>query len=185
MDRKLLASAVGKIAWAYVLLHLDVKVMGFDLLPSWGAWLLILSALRPLAEVVPSAALLRPLGIVLAVWSAVCWLPLGLGAGGWLVQLVGLVMQILALYCHFQLLTDLAVLAGRIGAPDRRLRVLRTVYTVLLTLFALPLGWAEWPLEQVLPLALVNVVVAIWIGAVLCGLRVELLRGAAQTDPNA
>lgn len=185
MDRKLLASAVGKIAWAYVLLHLDVKVMGFDLLPSWGAWLLILSALRPLAEVVPSAALLRPLGIVLAVWSAVCWLPLGLSEGGWLVQLVGLVMQILALYCHFQLLTDLAVLAGRIGAPDRRLRVLRTVYTVLLTLFALPLGWAEWPLEQVLPLALVNVVVAIWIGAVLCGLRVELLRGAAQTDPNA
>ena len=93
-------------------------------------------------------------------------------------------MQILALYCHFQLLTDLAVLAGRIGAPDRRLRVLRTVYTVLLTLFALPLGWAEWPLEQVLPLALVNVVVAIWIFVVLCGLRAELLRGAAQTDPD-
>lgn len=185
MDRKLLASAVGKIAWAYLLLHLDVKVMGLDLLPSWGAWLLILSALRPLAAVVPSAALLRPLGIVLAVWSAVCWLPLGLGEGGWLVQLVGLVMQILALYCHFQLLTDLAVLAGRIGAPDRRLRVLRTVYTVLLTLFALPLGWAEWPLEQVLPLALVNVAVAIWICVVLCGLRAELLRGAAQTDPNA
>ena len=184
MDRKLLASAVGKIAWAYLLLHLDVKVMGLDLLPSWGAWLLILSALRPLAEVVPSAALLRPLGIALAAWSAVCWLPLGLSEGGWLVQLVGLVMQILALYCHFQLLTDLAVLAGRIGAPDRRLRVLRPVYTVLLTLFALPLGWAEWPLEQVLPLALVNVVVAIWIFVVLCGLRAELLRGAAQTDPD-
>ena len=55
---------------------------------------------------------------------------------------------------------------------------------MLLTLFALPLGWAEWPLEQVLPLALVNVVVAIWIFVVLCGLRAELLRGAAQTDPD-
>lgn len=182
MDRKLLASAVGKIAWAYVLLHLDVKVMGLDLLPSWGAWLLILSALRPLAEVVRSAALLRPPAIVLAVWSAVCWLPLGLSDGGWPVQLVGLVMQILAIYCHFQLLTDLAVLAGRIGAADRRLRVLRTVYTVLLTLFALPLGWADWPLGQVLPLALVNVAVAVWICVVLCGLRGALLRGEAQTD---
>ena len=119
MDRKLLASAVGKIAWAYVLLHLDVKVMGLDLLPSWGAWLLILSALRPLAAVVPSAALLRTPAIVLAVWSAICWLPLGLSDGGWPVQLVGLVMQILAIYCHFQLLTDLAGGPPSAGPADR------------------------------------------------------------------
>lgn len=184
MTRVKLASAVGKIAWAYVLLHLDVKVMGLDLLPSWGAWLLILSALRPLAEVVPSAALLRPLTIALAVWSAVCWLPVELGEG-WLVQLIGLVLQILAIYCHFQLLTDLAVLAGQIGWPDRRLRVLRTVYTVLLTLFALPLAWTEWPLEQVLPLAFINVAVAVWICVILYGLRKELLHGEAPDDPSA
>ena len=73
MGREELADAVKRIAWGYVLLHVNVNLGSLNILPNWLGYLLILGVLPMLGEREPSALLLRPLGILLALWEGVLW----------------------------------------------------------------------------------------------------------------
>ncbi len=77
----------------------------------------------------------------------------------------------LGLYFHFQLLTNLASVAERHGCGERRrILVLRTVRTVLMTLLVLPLPWNE-NLALTWTVAIVHVIAALWIASTLFAFR--------------
>lgn len=181
-EKETLCRAVRHIAWGYVLLHVDITIGAIDLLPAWAGYLLMLGALPDLARVVREAALLRPLGWLLAGWTGVQWLTnvLSLAAFPYAVELVAAVLE---LYFHFQLLTDLARLAESQGCPQGpRILRLRTVRTLLTTATALLAGrWPDVPAIALTVLFLVYVVVALWI----CRVLFSLDRSLRAEPPDA
>lgn len=44
-ERKGLYRSLGRIAWGYALIYLNININALDLLPDWAGWLLIGSAL--------------------------------------------------------------------------------------------------------------------------------------------
>lgn len=180
MNHKSLASALGYIAWGYLFLYINVNLGSLDILPDWVCFVLVVKALPLLAEVVPSARLLRPLGILIGLFHLLNWL---LNAMGRPIQwyLLTVVVAALSLYFHFQLLTNLAEAARLGGYPqEKKILHLRTVQAVLTTVIALPVPWETYVACGV-GLAVVSLVVAAWIWVVLLGLRKAALSGGAPS----
>ena len=129
-------------AWGYFFLHFDFNLGTVSIFPRFVGWLLLLSACEKLSGQRRDLALLRPLAVLLAAWSALDWL-LSWGGGNVYghVLFLDLLITVAGLYFHFQFLTDMAALAERYqpeGAGlDGQLCSRRTVYVVLTTLFAL------------------------------------------------
>lgn len=181
MGRQRLADGVKLIAFGYLFLHLNLNLGTLNVLPNWVGYLLILRALPALGEYEPSALLLRPLGILLALWEGFLWGMALLGSSQD-DSLFTVIAAVIALYFHFQLLTNLADSAKQFGCPERsRILTLRTVRTVLITLLALPVSWADY---QVLTtgIAIVFVIVAVWICVVLFSFR-RSLELTPEADP--
>ena len=65
MDKKYLIHAMGSIAWGYVFFYLAINLGTIDILPDWVLFVMVVRALEPLSEVVHSAKVLEPLGILL------------------------------------------------------------------------------------------------------------------------
>ncbi|MBQ7322886.1 MAG: hypothetical protein IJW99_12365 [Clostridia bacterium] len=174
-DRDKLCRAIKHIAWAYVLIYLDVNLVTLNILPNWLGFLLILLALPALADEVPSAALLRPFAILLAAWEGFEWLVRLFGASIEAdLSFLILTVSVTALYFHFQLLTDLAALSEKYGCPQTgKLLQLRTVDTLIATALALPLPWQQVEWLTVTGLLVYGAIV-IWICAVLFGLKRSL-----------
>lgn len=168
-----LPTAVKRIAWGYLLIHLHFNLGTLDLLPDWLGYWLMLSVLPILAEEVSTAALLRPFGIILTGWYAIEWV-LKLLSVSFDTGVISLLVNIVSLYFHFQLLTDLAAISEKYNCPQTsRMRMLRTVQTVVCTILALPLNWVDWePLAYIV--LFVGVITAIWTAVVLFSLRRSL-----------
>lgn len=144
-DYEKLYRGVSHAAWAYFFLYFDINLGSINILPDFVCYLLLWSAIGALEGEERDLALLRPLCVLLGVWAGADWVFTLLGSTleGRLLPL-DLLISVTAIYFHFQLFTDFARLAERyqpLGAAlDRRLLRLRTVHTLLLTLFAI-LGW--------------------------------------------
>jgi hypothetical protein len=180
MEREKLADAVKQIAWGYLLLHININLGTLNILPNWLGYVLMLSVLPLLGEAAPSALLLRPLGILLALWEGLLW---GLTIFGISFDstVLSIIAAALSLYFHFQLLTNLAELAQRYSCPEeRRILHLRTVRTLLITVFSLPIPWEKYQVFSI-GMAVVFVVVAFWICIVLFSFRSSL----SETSPGA
>ena len=166
-----LSRAIRSIAWGYVLLHLHFNLGRLDILPDWLGLVLILKALPDLTEQCPSAGLLRPFAMGLAIWEGIQWLFFLFGAAldlGFL-DIIG---SIVALYFRFQLMTEIAHAAQAHNCPhERKLLILRNVDAVFITLFALPIPWARVEALSLL-LIVIEVCVTFWI----CGTLFSLAR---------
>ncbi len=143
-ERERLYRGLSRAAWGYLFLYLDINLGTVSILPRFAGWLLFLSAIRELREERRDLALLRPLGIMLAAWSALDWGVSWLGRDiDGLFPPLDLLLAAAQLYFLFQFLTDLAALAeARLPEPDggdlsRRMLRWRTVQTVLVTVFSL------------------------------------------------
>ena len=181
MNHKSLASALGSIAWGYLFFYISINLGALDILPDWVCFVLVVKALPLLAEAVPSAKLLQPLGTLLGVYYVFSWI---LTAMGHPIQwyLLTVFIAVLALYFNFQLLTNLAEVARLGGYPqEKKILRLRTVLAVLTTVVALPIPWEEY-LVLGTGLAVVYLVVAAWICAVLFGLRKKVESDAVETE---
>lgn len=143
-DRQPLYTGLSHAAWGYLFLCFDFNVNNVSVLPRFAGWLLFLSAIEKLKEERRDLALLRPLGILLALWTGADWLAswAGKDVDGHLLPL-DLIVAVAQLYFLFQFLTDLAALARtwcrEPEAADLSRRILRcrTVQTVLVTVLAL------------------------------------------------
>lgn len=142
IDRSSLYKGLSCAAWGYLFLNLDFDLGNASILPRFVGWLLFLSAIDKLKEERRDLALLRSLGILLALWTGADWLAswAGRDVDGHLPPL-DLVVAVAQLYFLFQFLTDMAALAEARhpegGALGRKILLCRTVQTVLVTAFAL------------------------------------------------
>ena len=159
-----LAGVCHAAAMGYLFIYFNINLGTLDILPDWMGYLFILNELGVLAGWQPAALLLRPLGILLACFNGLEWLCaiFSVDIGAW--PILPLVMQVVNLYFHFQLLTNLAD-AVRQYQPDEAdgILKLRTVNTLFLTLLALPLPWQQWEYAALVLMVLsVVVTVALW-----------------------
>ena len=145
----LIRKALGNIAWGNLLILLDVNLGRLDVLPNWVGYLLIFYAIGYLADEVRDLPLLKPFCVLLGAAELLDWLAVfftGESLTGRLF-LVNALLVCVSLYFHFQLLTDLAGLAGRqeeAGPLARRLLGCRNVEAVTRVL-ALLLAWLPGP----------------------------------------
>jgi hypothetical protein len=173
MEQVRLAAAIKKIAWGYLLLHINFNLGSINILPNWLGYVLMLGALPILGAEIPEALLLRPLGILLAVWEGIAW-GLPIFSISWDSAIFTTIATAVGLYFHFQLLTNLSQLAAQHNCPqDGALLRLRTVRTILLTVFILPIPWEKYAALSI-PLVVVNLAVGLWICQVLFSLRRSL-----------
>lgn len=174
MDRKTLSHAVRLVLLSYIFLNLDFNLGTINILPDWFGYVLILKVLPDLSEAVPSAHLLRPLGILLAVWEGCLWIFTSTTGEALTLYIVTVISSVIGLYFHFQLLTNLAEIAKKFdSAREKPMLHLRTARTILITVFALPIPWERW---EVLSggLIAVNLIVTIWLCSTLFSLYREL-----------
>lgn len=179
-----LSPAIKKIAWGYVFLYFNINLGTIDILPSWAGYLLIFSAIPALTVYEESAGLLRNVAVILAVWAGFDWVMTIFGANTYgsgilysLYALAASVISVIAIYFHFQLLTNLAGIAGQLGLEDRSARFLRlrTVNTVIQTILAV---YTAFPLPEIMAAAIAlliaNLIVLIMIVSCLFGFRKEI-----------
>ena len=74
MNHAGIRSALSRIAWAYLLIHLHFRLNNLDLLPDWAGYLLIFSAIGLLAESCGICPCSGPFCILLGAVSGVDWL---------------------------------------------------------------------------------------------------------------
>lgn len=144
-DYEKLYRGVSHAAWAYFFLYFNINLGSLNILPNFLCYLLLWSAIGCLEEEERDLTLLRPLCVLLGVWSGADWVLTLLGGtldGRFLPM--DLLISVAAIYFHFQLFTDFAHLAARYQPPgeelDGRLLRLRTIHTLFLTAFAV-LSW--------------------------------------------
>lgn len=105
-----LTKQLRRLAWGWVILHLDFHLDPVNLLPDWLGYILILNGLLGITAYVPQASLLFSFGMGLGAVSLLQWLLAFFGitfAPTWLT----LVTSVVSLYFQFQLLEDLATLS--------------------------------------------------------------------------
>ena len=181
-QREALRTAVRRVAWAHVLLLVDVNLGTLNILPSWLGYVLILRALPALNKEAPSAHLLDPLGVLLAFWSGVLWLAQLFGTTlDW--PLPQLLAAVLSLYFLFQLWTNLADIAAAHGcACAGILRVLRTAETLLTTAGYLLGAFVNTAVIRAV-LAAISLAAVLWICKTLFLFHRQL--GEAPPAPNS
>lgn len=159
--------ALTKIAWGYVFLHLSFHLNTLNLLPNWVGYLLFFSAIGLLGDRLRDLTLLKPFCVLLGAAELVDWLAVLL-TGAALVErffLLNVLLTCIGLYFHFQMLTDLAILAEEVGESGDGLRVCRNVDAVLRTLMCLPLP-LDW-LDEAGTLIVVGIL-AVWLIVMFC-----------------
>ncbi|MBQ8390482.1 MAG: hypothetical protein IJX52_05835, partial [Oscillibacter sp.] len=170
-EENTLSQTLKYIFWGHLLLYFNINLGSINILPNWAGYLLLLQALPGLSEEEPSAALLRPLGMGLAVWEGIQWV-LKIFGGSIDIYGLGLIASIVSLYFPFQFLTNLASVTQNHGLPQAEdIKRLRTVRTVLCTLVVLPVNW-----ESHILLTVFVYVLALGSGLVVLALCLELHR---------
>lgn len=170
-----LRSAIGKIAWGYIFLHLHFNIGNVDILADWIGYVLFVSALPAIGEEEESANLLRPLGILLGALTGISWGNDFLMEGYLNLDVLNIIESVVSLYFHYQLLTNLATVArNHECSQEKKILVLRTVKTVLTTFFAviIPLQLENVVLYGLLVILLI---VTFWICFVLFSFKNEVM----------
>ena len=137
METKTLSSAIKKIAISYILIYLHINISVIDILPDWLGYFLIVSVLPILSQKEKSAQLLKPFGIALGVWNIFEWI-LKIAEAEWNFTIISLVFNIITIYFHFQLITNIASLDIE-EHKKKRLLDLRTATVILHTVLTFSL----------------------------------------------
>lgn len=179
-NRNALYRGVSRAAWGYFFLYFDINLGSVNILPEFVAFLLFLSSIKLLQGERRDLALLRPLGIFLAIWHLANWLITAMNTTiGGAVSVLNLIVTVTSLYFHFQMLTDFAALAAKYQYPDQELdksllkwRTWQTVLITLSALMACPAEWLpDWWKYLILCVAVVGLIACICIMVILFRLR--------------
>lgn len=165
--------AVKMIAIGYLFMRLNFSIGTLQLIPNWVGYLLILHALSDISEEEPSAKLLRPFAVILAVWEGIKWVILLFG--GELSEIgIGVIVTVVSIYFDFQLMTNLANIAERYGCPEKnKILIMRTILTISSTLMAFPIPWDKYHGFTIIFL-IITVTIALWLCVVLFSLKRSL-----------
>lgn len=145
MDKKeRLCKAIKKIGWGYVPLYFNFNLGTIDIIPSWWSYIMFFrEGIDGIEEEEESVKLLKPIGLGLAIYYLITWFCTMFGVPtDWF--LISEIASIVSLYYHFQLLTNLANIAGKYGCEQQQsILNLRTIQTVLLTVLAFTVHFEE------------------------------------------
>ena len=163
-QREQLSQALRKIFWAYIFLYFDINIGTMDLLPAGLGYIFFYQAIRDcLEQEEKSTALLKPICWILIIYRIIEWfmnilqLPTD-------IFIITEMMSVVALYFHFQFLTNLSNIAHKYDCPvENTLLALRTVHTIMMTLltFTVHFKEIEW-------LSLIIVVSQVFIMILIC-----------------
>lgn len=137
METKTLSSAIKKIAISYILIYLHINISVIDILPDWLGYFLIVSVLPVISEKEKSAQLLKPFGIAIGIWN-IFEDVLKIAGDELNLTVISLVFNVVTIYFHFQLITNIANLDIE-EAKKKRLLNLRTATVLLHTVTSLAL----------------------------------------------
>ena len=130
-DREQIYSGLSHAAWGYFFLNFDFNFNTVSIFPRFVGFLLLLSAIDKLSGERRDLALLRPLTMLLAVWSGLDWLVSW--AGGDVdghILFLDLLVAAAGLYFQFQFLTDMAALALAVAACIVALLVMTALFSL-------------------------------------------------------
>ena len=137
-DYQKLYNGISRAAWGYFFVYFDLNIEIVDILPDFVGYILFLYAINLLQEEERELSLLKPLGIIMTVWTVLVWLGSFRSMqieGMW--QFADIIICLVNLYFHFQLLTNMASIAAKHQSYgyelDVKLLHYRTVQTVMLT----------------------------------------------------
>ncbi|MBR6801305.1 MAG: hypothetical protein IKM61_06110 [Eubacteriaceae bacterium] len=176
MSRAQISEGVKKIAWSYVFIYFHFNLGTIDILPDWWGYILILKGIEVLKDDEPSIYLLKPLGMMLAVYNVLIWLVkiLGISLD---IPLIGIIINVLLLYFNFQLLTNIADIAKRYDCrEEKKIRKLIIIRTIISAIGSAPVNWLEieW---AVYAIGISTLIIALWTGILLFCLRDSLREG--------
>lgn len=167
MNQNELYQAIRRIAWGYVLIHVNFTLGTVNVLPNWWGYILFVMAIEILGKEEESTNLLIPLGKMLIVAELVFWVNECLLGESYNLYLISIIVSVISLYFHFQLLTNLANIANKYGCKEeKKILILRTVKTLLTTLLFLLASW-ETNLQLTTVFIVISIIVAVWICKVL------------------
>jgi hypothetical protein len=177
---------IGRVAWGYFFIYFDFNINTVSILPSFIGYMLFLSAINCLCDEERELNLLRTLGIILTFWHVVSWLI------SWssfdfdgMLQAADIIIEIVNIYFHFQLLTNLASIAAKHQPEeyylDEKLLHYRTMQTVLLTSVII-IGYLTKWLGDLAAVTSVIMIVAYLIAGVLLMKALFDLRRCLPTD---
>ena len=175
-QREQLSRSLRKIFWGYIFLYFDIKLGTIDILPAWLGYVFFYQGIRNGIEVEEnSAKLLKPICVALIIYSLINWFMTMLGIEIDIL-IISDVFAVIALYFHFQLLTNLANIADKYSYLGvNTLLNLRTVHTVLMTILAFTVHFEEIDWLSMF-IVVVQVIVMICICSVIAKFRRFLLR---------
>ena len=167
MNQSELYQAIRRIAWGYVLIHVNLNLGTINVLPNWWGYILFLMALEKIKKEEESAGLLVPLGKVLMAAELLFWVNNCILQGSYHTYLIAIIVNVISLYFHFQFLTNLAEIAQRYECrEEKKILHLRTAQTLLTTLVFVLSSWRT-DLDSMIVLLVIAAIVAIWICKVL------------------
>ena len=186
IDREKLSSAIGLVAWGYFFIYFNLNLGPIDILPNFVGYMFILNSLDKLAVEERSTILLRPLVYILIAWELLKLINgfVNLSPQGYIFSLINTVVIVVSLYYNFQLFTNLSTIADKYECiQEKSLLVLRTLYTVLITVVSLiGLLPSESDIVQWISLGLnaITLVLVITTSSVLFGLKKSILNNEEQ-----
>lgn len=117
MSYQNLKSSISKFAWGYFFLYININLGTLNILPAFVGYFLFLSSIKDLQIEEKSIALLKPFGIILLIWKAVCW-SLDLFSLSNSLVFITLITSIIEIYFHFQALTNIASIAKKSNSKE-------------------------------------------------------------------
>lgn len=143
-QREQLSRALRKIFWGYIFLYFDINLGTIDILPAWIGYIYFSQAINVCIEKEEeSAKLLKSICMILTTYRLIDWFVVMLGLE-MDILIVSEVFSVVALYFHFQFLTNLANIARKYDCPiENTLLALRTVHTVMMTILTFTMHFSE------------------------------------------
>lgn len=182
MKEKSISEALRKVAWGYFFLHINFNLGSINILPGWVAYIWFAQAIPVLGDEEESVNLLEPLAVLLGIFEGIYWVNTAFFASVLPLQLIVVIESVLALYFHFQLLTNLASIAHKYGCiQEKTLLTLRTVKTILTTVIVITntfliVNWAIYAIVVALLL------ITIWLCIIITGFRVDLEEAISKIE---
>lgn len=129
-DYKELSKKIRRVGWGFVFILFDINIGTVSILPKWIGYMMIISALPVLASQVPSAKLLKPLGVALAIYSGAEW-AMKIISLDYSIAVISVLIMCILVYFNFQLFTNLAEIAEKHSCPQQKgLLKLRTALII-------------------------------------------------------
>lgn len=138
-ERTVLYKSITKFAFGFLIILININLSGFDILPDFAGYILFISAISELSDKYKKIHLLKPLAIILLIWSVASKILsyVNFSEAVPIINLVQLTVSIVQIYFSFQLLSEISLMVREYceeEKPAKRLIILRNIYTVMNTL---------------------------------------------------